>query len=97
MALERYLLRSPRHVHPPGNVGLCTGQATFPRTLWTPPCQGPSEGFRVTRPAGGNVPKRCRSRLPSAAGGGLHLPVLGRACSVAELCCCSQVVTSWCH
>src|SRR5664280_754481 len=34
-----------RHVHPPGNVGLCAGQATFPRTLWTPPCQGLFWGF----------------------------------------------------
>src|SRR5665647_912390 len=41
MARERYLLRSSRHVPPRGYVGLCAGQATFPRKLWTPPCQGP--------------------------------------------------------
>src|ERR1035437_7428812 len=38
----------PRHVHPTGNVGLCAGQATFPRTLWTPLAKARSEGFRVT-------------------------------------------------
>src|ERR1017187_7070903 len=53
MALERPLIRTPRHVPPRGYVGVCAGQATYPRKLWTPLAKARSEGFRVTRPAEG--------------------------------------------
>jgi len=45
MGLERPLIRTPRHVPPRGCVGLCAGQATYPRMLWAPPCQGQFGGF----------------------------------------------------
>jgi len=51
MGLERHLIRTPRRVPPRGYVGLCAGQVTYPRKLWTLLAKGRSEGFRVTRPA----------------------------------------------
>jgi hypothetical protein len=68
----------PPGTHPPGGaLAFAQVRARSPEGCGHRPCQGPAAHFPVSKPAGGTS-KRCRSRLHGAAGGWLHLPVLGR-------------------
>src|SRR5664280_1539572 len=63
MALERYLLRSSGTFTHRGTLVFAQVRPRSPERCGHPLAKARSEGLRVTRPAGGNVPKRCRSQL----------------------------------